>query len=144
MFEPNEAKNIFDYWNDIDARVEDEVKRIAALLRERHPFSNTPVHLAKDRLNKHCFKIRLPHKTDAEFIELLLSRLRDLDWEARIEGATDMGGSHKDLLLSHPSCEALGGKRAAQNTAPGRGHMVDDNDCHPLIDLSVDGVDGFC
>lgn len=140
MFANNHSdspKEVISYWGDTNARVQDEVNRIGDLMRERHPFTNYPVHFAGGPFNNGCFEFTLPRNADLDFVDLVLNHYKSLGWTAKVKVGTDMGGSYRKLQLSHTLCEFIKQTNApADNAFPKRRQngdlgMIDPEDFDP-------------
>lgn len=99
---PEEVRN---YWQNTSALVQEEVNRISGMLRERHPFTNRPVHLSSSPFSKGYFEFKLPHNADSKFVDQLLNHYRELGWIAKVKSWTDFGGCSERLLLRDPLCD---------------------------------------
>ncbi len=108
MFDINNGdspEEVFNYWDNTAAHLQDEINRIRGLLRERHPFTKRPVHFGNSPFHKGCFEIKLPRHADQNFVDQLLNYYRRLDWTATVKNGTDIGGGYKMLLLQHHLCD---------------------------------------
>lgn len=98
------AQAVVAFFADEDARVNDEVARIGALLLERDPASGRPKHI-----NNGSFSLTIANDFDAAFMEKVAAKFRDSGegWTANVVNEHDITGPHKNFVLSHESFKAL-------------------------------------
>jgi hypothetical protein len=103
------------FFADEDARVNDEVDRILALLLEREPGSGRPKHI-KDG----WFSLTLLNDVDAAFMEKVAVKFNNSGngWTAKNARQSQMGRDYKAFMLGHESFKAL-------PAAPRRGMVPD-------------------
>lgn len=98
------ASDVVAFFADEDARVQDEVDRILALLMEREPGSGRPKHI-----HKGCFSLTLANDLDLAFMEKVAAKFNNSGngWTAKIARQSEMGRDYKAFTLGHESFEAL-------------------------------------
>jgi hypothetical protein len=108
------AQSVVAFFADEDARVNDEVARIGALLLERDPASGRPKHIKNG-----SFSLTIASDFDAAFMENVAAKFRDSGegWTARVVNRHDISGPHQDFVLSHESFKAL-------PSLPSRGNRI--------------------
>lgn len=93
---------VVSFFNDEEARVQDEVVRIQALLTERAPLSARPKHI---QCGSFCFP--LADEVDAAFMEKVAEQFRLAGWDAKVVSEHDIGGQRKEFRLRHESLSGL-------------------------------------
>lgn len=94
--------DLLAFFNDEEARVQDEVVRLQALLSERAPLSARPKHM---QCGSFCFP--LADEVDVAFMEKVGERFRLAGWDAKVVSEHDMGGQRKEFRLRHESLSGL-------------------------------------
>jgi hypothetical protein len=96
--------DVVAFFADEDARVNDEVDRILALLMEREPGSCCPRHI-KDG----CFSLTPANDLDVAFMEKVAAKFNNSGngWTAKIARQSRMGRDYKAFTLGHESFKAL-------------------------------------
>lgn len=89
------------HWKNMNARVEDEVKRILGLLREQKPFTARPAHFGRSG-----FQIVFPGDASKICMEQVVQAFKALGWNAELGSNYSMGATYY-LALNHPLLEEL-------------------------------------
>lgn len=96
--------DVVAFFADEDARVQDEVERILALLMEREPGTGRPKHIKNG-----CFSLTPANDLDLAFMEKVAAKFNNSGngWTAKIVRQSEMGRDYKAFTLGHESFKAL-------------------------------------
>ncbi len=95
-------EQLVNFFSDEEARINDDVARICAVLTERETGTCRP----KNRAGK-VFELRMPEDFDATFAENVAARFRAAGWDANIASKHDITGQHSVLRLASDALQAL-------------------------------------
>jgi|SRR6185437_2878643 len=104
-------QDVANYWTDEQGRIDDEVARIMALLKEPAPGTGKPKHF-----NGRTFRFPLTREADIELMKKVAAKLVAAGWEADVKPEQDIGGRRHVFVMSSPALSVVPG--TAESRSP--------------------------